>query len=246
MIVVDSDFSALEGTNCYCSDESAAQIRQAISGLPLCAVHRIGTGDYHYVSLFWLERVTEPFTLILFDNHPDDQPTAFSPDTLSCGSWVAEARKLPFCQDVIWIRQASVSRDFFQSERPLYPGRHVRESVAARGHVNGGTAGAAGGGMSEAKIRRTCLPEIREPLWPNKVYLSIDLDVLSEEYARTDWDQGTMTLEELVKAIEEIKASSHILGVDICGGLTPQRGATDDDLALNSRTETSIISVFRD
>lgn len=197
MIVVDSDFSALEGTNCYCSDESAAQIRQAISGLPLCAVHRIGTGDYHYVSLFWLERVTEPFTLILFDNHPDDQPTAFSPDTLSCGSWVAEARKLPLCQDVIWIR-------------------------------------------------RTCLPEIREPLWPNKVYLSIDLDVLSEEYARTDWDQGTMTLEELVKAIEEIKASSHILGVDICGGLTPQRGATDDDLALNSRTETSIISVFRD
>lgn len=197
MFVVDSDFSALEGTNCYCSDESAAQIRQAISGLPLCAVHRIGTGDYHYVSLFWLERVTEPFTLVLFDNHPDDQPTAFSPDTLSCGSWVAEARKLPFCQDVIWIR-------------------------------------------------RTCLPENREVLWPNKVYLSIDLDVLSEEYARTDWDQGTMTLEELVKAIEAIKASSYILGVDICGGLTPQRGATDDDLTLNARTETSIISIFSD
>ena len=233
MIVVDSDFSALEGTNCYCSDESAAQIRQAISGLPLCAVHRIGTGDYHYVSLFWLERVTEPFTLILFDNHPDDQPTAFSPDTLSCGSWVAEARKLPFCQDVIWIRSFSYLRE----ARPT----NLRFAHPTTGCAGGPPVHVATGGHGFPDV-----PPGEPRNLTSNVYVSIDLDVLSEEYARTDWDPGTMTLEELVKAIEAIKASSHILGVDICGGLTPQRGATDDDLALNSRTETSIISVFRD
>lgn len=198
MIVVDSDFSALEGTNCYCSEESAAQIRQAISGLPLCAVHKIGTGDYHYITLFWLERIEEPFTLVLFDNHPDDQPTAFSPDTLSCGSWVSESRKLPHCVNSIWINTPENTWG--------------REPVAA-------------------------LPG---------VYISIDLDVLSREYARTDWDQGTMTLDELIEAIEEIKKSSRIFGVDICGGLTPQKGATDDDLALNARTEEAIIRLFRE
>lgn len=136
MQVIQSDFSTLEGTNCYCSEESAARIRQAISGLPLSAVHMIGTGDYHYISLFWLERIREPFSLVLFDNHPDDQPSAFSPDTLSCGSWVAEARKLPCCIGTYWLTS--------QTER------QTGKSVAARGLVNGGTAGEAGGGMKRS------------------------------------------------------------------------------------------------
>lgn len=117
MQVIQSDFSTLEGTNCYCSEESAARIRQAISGLPLSAVHMIGTGDYHYISLFWLERIREPFSLVLFDNHPDDQPSAFSPDTLSCGSWVAEARKLPCCIGTYWLtsQSALVSQYIYRS-----------------------------------------------------------------------------------------------------------------------------------
>ena len=73
MEVVESVFSYLEGTNCYCCDESAAIIREKVSQLPLDAVHLIGTGDYHYVSLFYLERISHPFRLVLFDNHPDDQ-----------------------------------------------------------------------------------------------------------------------------------------------------------------------------
>jgi len=101
--LTDSDFSSLEGTACYCSDESAEQIRQAVAGLPLGSVHWIGTGDYHYISLFWAERIREPFILVLFDNHPDDQDTAFGGDILSCGSWVKQARALPFCKSVVWF-----------------------------------------------------------------------------------------------------------------------------------------------
>ena len=197
MIVVDSDFSALEGTNCYCSEDSATHIRQAISGLPLCAVHKIGTGDYHYVSLFWLERIREPFTLVLFDNHPDDQPSAFNPDTLSCGSWVRDARLLPFCREVVWINSAEGSPMNLTS-----------------GEKN--------------------------------VYISIDLDVLSREYARTDWNQGTMTLQELCGAVGQLKQSCRILGADICGGLTPQKGATAEDLATNEKTEEILTNLFGD
>ncbi len=87
------DVSDIDGTYCYCSESSAAQIRQRISALPLRAVHLLGTGDYHYLSLFFLERITEEFALVLFDNHPDDQSGAFDEGLLSCGSWVRSARE---------------------------------------------------------------------------------------------------------------------------------------------------------
>ncbi len=192
-----ADFSALEGTNCYCSEDSARAIRERIAGLPLHAVHAIGTGDYHYISLFWLERIGEPFQLVLFDHHPDDQPGAFDGGLLSCGSWVREARRLPMLRADRWIRDAE---DFpALAELPDLP-----------------------------------------------VYLSIDLDVLSEEYARTDWDQGRMTLEELKEALRAVIGARRIIGVDLCGGNTPEKGASPDDLALNEVTGEALSDLFRD
>ena len=195
--LTQSDFSHLTGTNCYCSEESAAAIRQAVSELPLNSVHFIGTGDYHYISLFWAERIREPFRLVLFDNHPDDQPSAFGGDTLSCGSWVRDVRALPLCAGVHWIRRA------------------------------------ADGGCLE-------LPD-GLPL-----YLSIDLDVLSVHYAHTDWDQGDMTLDELCGLIRGLKGRRRIIGADICGGLTMEKGASAEDLALNAGTAEAVMDLLYD
>ena len=191
-----TDYSAFEGTNCYCSADSADRIRRAIAGLPLHAFHEIGTGDYHYQTLFWLERIGEPFSLILFDHHPDDQAGAFGAELLSCGSWVAEARRLPFLRADRWIRDAA---DF-----------PALDSLPA-------------------------LP----------VYISIDLDVLSNEFARTDWDQGDMTLEELTAAIGRLTAAYRVLGVDLCGGHTPEKGASPADLALNASAGEALYGLFR-
>ena len=192
--VIDSDFSELEGTCCYCSDGSAAQIRDAIASLPLSAIHLIGTGDYHYISLFWLERIAEPFELLLFDNHPDDQPTAFGTDILSCGSWVAGARSLPFCRATRWIRSLEDLSD--------------------------------------------CNPD-------HPVYISIDLDILSTDFARTDWDQGDMTLDGLCEALAGLSASCRIIGADICGGITEAQGGRDADLELNRNTTNRITSYIK-
>lgn len=192
---IKADFSCFEGTNCYCSADSAGRIRRAVAALPLHAVHDIGTGDYHYVSLFWLERIREPFSLVLFDHHPDDQPGAFGEDLLSCGGWVAQARKLPLLRSDVWIRDAA---DFPALER---------------------------------------LPE-------GPVYLSIDLDVLSPAFAHTDWDQGTMRLEELLSALRRLTTERRVLGVDLCGGLTPEKGASPADEALNARTGEALWEVF--
>ncbi len=194
MIVVDSDFSFLEGSCCYCSEESAARIRASVAALPLGALHLIGTGDYHYISLFYLERVAVPFYLLLLDNHPDDQRGAFGGELLSCGSWVAEARKLPL----------------------LRGSYHIRQLQELSGLPSDG------------------LP----------VYISLDLDVLSPDWARTDWDQGSMTLPEMKQAVLQTAACHPLLGADLCGGLTREKGARDGDIALNEKTAEDLKGLF--
>ena len=72
------------------------------------------------------------------------------------------------------------------------------------------------------------------------VYLSIDKDVLSPEWARTNWDQGDMTLLQLKELIRQVAASREILGIDVCGGLTDAQGATPHDFAINLRTDTEL------
>lgn len=195
MIRIDTDFSGLEGTNCYCSAKSAERIRHAVAGLPLEAFHEIGTGDYHYQTLFWLERIREPFQLVLFDHHPDDQPGAFGDALISCGGWVASARRLPECRNDLWIRDAA---DFPALD---------------------------------------ALPDL-------PVYLSVDLDVLGTDWARTDWDQGTMSLAELSGALRRLRSTHRVIGVDLCGGLTTEKGASPDDLALNARTGEALFECF--
>lgn len=169
------------GTNCYCSAESADLLRKRIAEIPVGALHWTDTGDYHYLTLFFLERIREPFELVLIDHHPDDQPPAFgSPEMISCGDWVTHARRL---------------ENFREAEG--FP-----------------------------------------------VYLSIDLDFLNPEEFRTDWDQGTATLEEMSAIIRERTRGRRILGIDICGGITRSKGATDADLAHNKEIRERLVGLL--
>ena len=82
----------IEETRCYCAPDAAAAIRSRIApfaGRP--GVHWIDSGDYHYVTLFFASACEGPFTLVLLDNHPDDQEPEF-PGVLSCGNWVKALR----------------------------------------------------------------------------------------------------------------------------------------------------------
>ena len=74
---VSLDLKDLEGSCCYCDSDVEEAIRKAISPLPVSGIHWIDTGDYHYISKLWMEKIQEPFALVLFDNHPDDQDGAF-------------------------------------------------------------------------------------------------------------------------------------------------------------------------
>ena len=96
------DLTDIEGTVCYCDPEAAQKIKSAIAGREE-KIHWIDSGDYHYVTKLFTDSLTEPFTLVLFDNHPDDQAPEFE-GVLSCGSWVRAMRETnPMLQEVISV-----------------------------------------------------------------------------------------------------------------------------------------------
>ena len=76
----------MEGTNCYCDEAAAEEIRERIRPFGAGGLHFLDSGNYHYVSRLWLELVTEPFDLLVFDHHTDMQEPAFG-GILSCGGW---------------------------------------------------------------------------------------------------------------------------------------------------------------
>jgi len=116
------DVTGIEGTHGYLSDDSIDAVRKAAGELPLNAIHRCGDGNYHYLTLFFLERIKEKYELVLFDNHPDDQACAFSDGMISCGSWRLNARKLDNQKGELWIRDASDLSDEWleSSDLPVY------------------------------------------------------------------------------------------------------------------------------
>ncbi len=81
------DLRDITGTNCYCDEDAAKEILQRLGDDP-SGIHFIDSGNYHYMSALFLRQISEPFSLIVLDHHPDMQRPMF--DILSCGGWVAD------------------------------------------------------------------------------------------------------------------------------------------------------------
>jgi arginase family enzyme len=72
-----------------------------------------------------------------------------------------------------------------------------------------------------------------------RVYLSIDKDVLDRTWARTDWSQGTYSLDTLKGWLDRL-LRGNVVALDICGELTPAKGATPEDLRVNCETNVEL------
>lgn len=92
-----------------------------------------------------------------------------------------------------------------------------------------------------AHSRRTN-PLIRDDA--ERLYISIDLDWLSPDYARTNWNQGDGTLDGLMEILREAVAGNRIAGVDICGGITSAQGGKAEDFSVNRRTRDALQFFF--
>lgn len=189
------DCRHLSGTCGYCDAAGSEAIRQVMADYPAEGIHFIDSGNYHYLSKFWTDKIDRPFTLIVFDHHPDMQPPLFD-GLLSCGSWVKGVLDdNPLCRKVV---VAGASDKLIQSVPHCYGHRVRFYGETALEQANG--------------WHRFSREHIEDP-----VYISIDKDILNPQSALTDWDQGPFSLQELEKLLAVVLSHEQVIGVDICG-----------------------------
>jgi len=193
--LVWTDCTEIIGTNAYCDLEAQTALSRLIAPYKSARIHYIDTGNYHYLSLLWARQLEQPYSLVVLDHHPDMQPPQFE-GVLSCGGWVRTLlEECPLLQRVYIIGASRALRE----EADAFKDRvtYVTEEEAAS------------------------YPEPGHPYFPMKeerVYLSIDLDVLSTAEVHTNWDQGSMTAAQLLHLLDLIFEETKVLGVDVCGG----------------------------
>ena len=221
------DISNIPGTNCYCDTGVICAARSLISDTYVSDIRFLGSGNYHYLSYFSAKRITEDFALVLIDNHPDMQPPAFG-DILSCGGWVADClRDIPNMKKVYMI---GVSPILLEELEPLDERIEVIPENAWRFESDA---------AEHDRSFYHLLPHHEQQL---PIFISLDKDALSTEYARCDWDQGNMTLDELTAILTSLISDYRIIGVDVCGN--KKDSPTQEDEAVNHKSDLAIQQLF--
>lgn len=203
------DCTKIVGTDCYCDDDAIKEINELIDNAErnsnnkaenAPSIHFFDNGNYHYMSKLWTDKVQEPFSLIVFDHHPDMQPPRFG-GILSCGGWVLEVLKSnPFVQNVTIIGVADRLVDEVRTELSQSDETNFLDKVIF---------------IKESELRETDAPPSFSR--PTPIYLSIDKDALAPAFAATNWDQGSLSTETLKTIVTKLAASHKIIGIDICG-----------------------------
>lgn len=213
----------LPGSNCYCDGNAMETLRQKLEEFDADGIHFIDSGNYHYMSRIWLEKLNTPFRLVVFDNHTDMQPPAFG-GLLSCGGWVAASlEELPLLKEVLLV---GPDQEAFDQTEPV-----LREKVRF---------------LSREKLGEMTLEEkvsfFEELTAELPTYLSVDKDVLCPEEASTTWSQGEMTLEELCQFVKILLEKQDILGMDVCGECDPDACEGDH---LNDLANRKLLEIWR-
>ena len=182
---------------------------------PVC----MGSGDFHHISHLLLERIchSEPFDVVVLDNHPDNMRFPFG---IHCGSWVFHAAKLPQirCVHVLGITSADVSfRHAWENHLlPVFQGKIRYWTTGVNTHwVNScGLAKTITSFRNAQALIDQFIAECEIHI-PGAVYLSIDKDVFATDVVRTNWDQGCFNLDNVRQLIERLKG--RLIGSDITG-----------------------------
>jgi arginase family enzyme len=211
-------------------DATMKQARQRITSAtrPEPILSLLGSGDYHHLAVLLMEQVREPFTVIHIDNHPDWVRLA---PRWHCGSWVNQALRLPQVAKVVTLGPCSDDlvhpdlkggnlRALGAGRINLFPWQHApsriwRQIEDGPGHryENGRLIWRNLAQMGIEQSVNVIIPLVET----EAVWLSIDKDVLPEQEALTNWDQGQMPLAAVLRVICAIGAHKRIVGADICG-----------------------------
>lgn len=236
-------------------------------------VYFYGSGDFHHLAALLLGAVTEPVTVVHFDNHPD---WVRFPATVNCGAWVNRALELPNVRKVVTIGPCSGDlvrpewqfanlRAVAEERIALYPWRHAPSRVWGR------YGKAASFRQEEGHLHwrnladedwTDFLDDLVATIPTKAVWLSIDKDVLGRGEALTNWDQGELPLGHLLAAIERVADARRIVGIDVCGDWSEPRfsdpfratlayfdhppllSPSSEELAVNARVNAELIDCF--
>ena len=204
------DCKDIKGTNCYCDEEGENAIREAIRELGPEGIHFLDSGNYHYVSKIWLEKIEEEFELLVLDHHTDMQMPMFG-NILSCGGWI----------------QAALDTNT-GLKRVYLAGPPCMEAEADGNRV-------VGINEEELKVPGCISRHMEDSGLP--LYISLDKDILNRSCAVTNWDQGETQLEDVLACIKEAASCRGIIGVDVCGEDPEQEGIRASQINQNTNRE---------
>lgn len=194
----------------------------------------MGSGDFHHVSALLVELIAEqhdvPITVVHFDNHPDWVECSSG---MHCGSWVKRLLDNDTVErvvtigvnsrDLVWpdLKRAGIDH-VRRGRHVLYSLRELRYSPTRRRgrsaeHFHVITAEfSAPGCMAEIQS------QVGSTIPTERIYITIDKDVLRSSDAKTNWDQGMLSLECLQSWLSVLLRRYRVLGVDVIGDYSPQ------------------------
>lgn len=174
----------------YFSLDNEMIIKQFMNSLPEKCLAYLGSGDFHYLTYFLIKRLNiRPF-VILFDNHFDMNKAPKG--FITCGSWARQCIDENLVSGILVI--GANKKYYFNDMR--YPFMYYIED-------------------GNKSINTKFMRKIKG----KDFYISVDKDVLSEKYVKTNWDQGNMELANLLNKLKLFNRLGKVSGVDICGDI---------------------------
>lgn len=227
------DFGTLgEKSRLWASIDSAEEIKKRLDPALKNDITLLGSGDFHHVSLFLIEQFLPPISVIIFDHHPD---WFLLPPKKACGSWVSELSRNPNIGKIVLFGPSSDDLDALsmltadlssldKNKLEIYPYKHS-PSLSLLRRVPDNVSISNQRRIFYNKINwrelRTdplgIFSEVIQRLPSKQVYISIDKDCLRKEYALTNWEEGSLSLDELLSMLDIIKSKMDIAGLDITG-----------------------------
>lgn len=182
-----------------------------------------GSGDFHHVTPSLIARALEadpggPVTVVHLDNHPDWVRYSGG---LHCGSWVGAAARTPGVAKVITIGVCSGDVGAGRvREGDLSLVAEDRLALYAYRAPDGAPALEIAGRTwptIEALGLNAFVARLLGEIATDRVYVTLDKDVLRPDDAATNWDQGRMRADELFAILGAVLAERHLIGADIVG-----------------------------
>jgi len=181
-----------------------------------------GSGDFHHLSGLWIRRLTEPFVLVSFDNHPDWD---VRPPRWGCGGWINRALEQPLVEKIcVW----GCGNFECWWPRNLFGNRRAERSGELEVHPWADERPASDQNRRGAILRsnwQAKFIQFAQALEGSNLYVTIDLDCLRAEDAVTNWESGRFAIDDVAWALAQLRTHAKIVAGDICGAFSPPKYA---------------------